>query len=77
MTPLDALDIAMKWLVAPIGAFAIWLYNRLTALETAIKVLERDVENNKNIHDKDMAETRDYLKGIMQKLDNIEVFLRK
>lgn len=74
---MELLDVIMKWLVAPVAGFAWVLYNRQQQLITQVAVLTRDVENNKNSHDKEMVETKDYLKGIMQKLDSIEAFLRK
>lgn len=74
---MDLLDMIMKWLVAPVGAFAWYLHTKQQDFHTRVTVLEHAVDNNKQNHDREMSETKEYLRGIMQKLDSIETFLRK
>jgi len=74
---MELLDLALKWVVAPIAAFVLMMYNRQQDHHTTIAVLQSQFEASKATHEKEYTETRDSLKYIAGKLDNIETALRK
>ena len=74
---MDFLDLALKWIIAPIAAFIIFLYNRQQEHHVTLAVIKNTIESNKEAHDRENKELRDNLKAIFSKLDSIETALRK
>lgn len=74
---MDLIDLTLKWIVAPLAAFIVFMYNRQQDHHTTIAVLQSQFETSKATHEKEYTETRDSLKYIAGKLDNIETALRK
>lgn len=74
---LDILHTLMQWVVAPVGAFVWFLYNKMQAQQTDIAVLKAETATNKQAHDREMKEIRDTTERIFQKLNSIEEALRK
>jgi hypothetical protein len=74
---MDMLDSIMKWIVAPVAAFVIFLWGRQQDHHTDIAVLKSEVMHDKLSHDREMKEMRDTVKAIFAKLDRIEEALRK
>lgn len=74
---MEFLDLAMKWIVAPVAAFVWLLHGRMQQHSTEIAVLKATAAANKEAHDKEFKELRDTLKSVIAKLDSIEAALRK
>ena len=74
---MDLLDLALKWVVAPIAAFIWLMYNKQQEHHVTLAVIKNQIEANKEAHDRENKEMRDNLRAIFSKLDSIETALRK
>lgn len=74
---LQVLGVIMQWIVAPVGAFVLWIYQKQQRHETAIAVLEAATQAATLAHDREIKEIRETSRAIMAKLDSIEAALRK
>ena len=74
---MDMIDLIMKWLVAPVGAFVYMLWTRQQEHHTDIAVLKSETMRDKLSHDREMKEMRETVRAIFAKLDRIEEALRK
>lgn len=74
---MDLLDLALKWVVAPIAAFIWVMYNKQQEHHVELAVIKNQIEANKQAHDRENKELRDNLRAIFSKLDSIETALRK
>jgi hypothetical protein len=74
---MDMIDLIMKWLVAPVGAFVYMLWTRQQDHHTDIAVLKSEAMHDKLSHDREMKEMRETVRAIFAKLDRIEEALRK
>lgn len=74
---MELLDTVMRWIVAPLAGFVALMYNKQQEHSTSIAVLKSQLEASKATHEKEYTETRESLKYISSKLDNIETALRK
>lgn len=74
---LDIVDVVLKWVVAPVGAFVWIIYQKQQKHETAIAVLEAATQAATLAHDREIKEIRETSRAIMAKLDSIEAALRK
>ena len=74
---MDMIDLIMKWLVAPVGAFVYMLWTRQQDHHTDIAVLKSETIHDKLSHDREMKEMRETVRAIFAKLDRIEEALRK
>jgi hypothetical protein len=71
------IDSIMQWVVVPLVATVIYIYNRQNSHHTDIAVLKAQHDANKTAHDREMKEMRETIKAIFTKLDTIEQALRK
>lgn len=74
---MDMIDLIMKWLVAPVGAFVFMMWTRQQDHHTDIAVLKSETIHDKLSHDREMKEMRETVRQIFAKLDRIEEALRK
>jgi|TARA_R110000772_G_scaffold9387_1_gene30879 hypothetical protein len=74
---MEMIDLAMKWLVAPIGAFVFMMWNKQQVHHTEIEVLKSKADGDRLAHDREMKEMRETVRAIFSKLDKIEEALRK
>ena len=74
---MDALNTLMQWIVAPVAAFVGLLHNKTQVNTTDIAVLKAQTEANKEAHDREFKEMKTSFAKVMEKLDNIEQYLRK
>ena len=74
---MDAINLILQYLVAPIAALVWYLFNKVNYALTHIAVIESRIDIDKTSHDREMKEMKETVKAIFQKLDNIEQALRK
>ena len=74
---MDLIDLTLKWIVAPLAAFIVFMYSRQQDHHVLLAVIKSQIESNKESHDRENKEMRDNLKAIFTKLDSIETALRK
>jgi uncharacterized membrane protein YraQ (UPF0718 family) len=74
---MELLDTVMKWIVAPVTGFVIFMFNRQQRHETEIAVIRATMSEQKTAHDREFKEVRENFKAVFAKLDSIEQALRK
>lgn len=74
---MELLDMAMKWIVAPLLAVVVWLLKRVTSMSTEIKVLETKIEAQSEASRQAHQNLNAQMGQILAKLDGIESYLRK
>jgi hypothetical protein len=74
---MEILDTVMKWIIAPIAAFVWMLHSKVQSHATDIAVIRATQAANKEAHDREFKEMRASFQKVMDKLDNIEVHMRK
>ena len=74
---MELLDLALKWVVAPLAAFIWLMHNKQQEQNVTLAVIQNQIEANKEAHDRENKEMRDNLRAIFAKLDSIETALRK
>jgi hypothetical protein len=74
---MDTVDLFLKYVVVPVGAFVWMIHNKINSHHTEIEVLKAQVEATKIAHDREFKEVRDNFKRVFEKLDGIEEALRK
>lgn len=74
---LQVLGVILQWIIAPVGAFVWFIYQKQQKHETAIAVLEAATKASALAHDREIKEIRETSRAIMAKLDSIEAALRK
>ena len=74
---MEILDLAMKWIVAPLMAIVIWLLKRVTSMGTEIKVLETKIEAQGEASRQAHQNLNGQISQVLAKLDGIESYLRK
>jgi hypothetical protein len=77
MELLDLINTAMQWIVAPIALGVLYMFRTQQTHATQIAVLQAVHEANKEAHDREFKEVRESFKRIFEKLDTIELALRK
>jgi hypothetical protein len=76
MTPMDALNTLLTWVVAPVAAVVGLLYRTQQEHATLIAVLEAKMAANKEAHDREIEAIRSSFKAVLDKLDDIDKHLR-
>jgi F0F1-type ATP synthase membrane subunit b/b' len=71
------LDMALKYVVLPLGAFVWGMHTKISRHGTDIEVLKAKAEAQKDAHDREFKEMRRTIDAIFSKLDSIEAALRK
>lgn len=74
---MEILDMAMKWIVAPLIGVVVWLLKRVTAMATEIKVLETKIEAQSEASRQAHDNLQQQMTQILNKLDGLEAYLRK
>jgi hypothetical protein len=74
---METLDLFLKYIVVPVGAFVWMIYSKINHHHTEIEVLKAQVEATKVAHDREFKEVRENFKRVFEKLDGIEEALRK
>ena len=74
---METLDLFLKYIVLPVGAFVWMIYTKTNSHHTEIEVLKTQVEATRIAHDSEFKEVRDNFKRVFEKLDGIEEALRK
>lgn len=74
---MELLDTVMKWIVAPVTGFVIFMFNRQQRHETEIAVIRATMSEQKTAHDREFKEVRENFKAVFAKPDSIEQALRK
>ena len=74
---METLDLFLKYVVVPVGAFVWMIYTKINNHHTEIEVLKTQVEATKIAHDREFKEVRENFKRVFEKLDGIEEALRK
>lgn len=74
---IDVIDLALKWVVAPLVGIVWFMYRTMQAQGTDIAVLKAVLQANKDAHDREFKEMKSNFKAVMDKLDSIEQYLRK
>lgn len=73
----ELIDMAMRYIVVPVGAFVWVLHNRVQSHATDLAVMKAQIEAGKEAHDREFKEMRRTIDAIFAKLDSIEAALRK
>jgi tRNA A-37 threonylcarbamoyl transferase component Bud32 len=74
---MDAIDMLLKYVILPVGAFVWMLHSKIQNHHTDIEVLKTQAASTKEAHDREFKELRDSFKRVFEKLDGIEEALRK
>lgn len=74
---MEIVDAVMKWVIAPIGAFVYMLWSKQQSHSTDIAVIKAVQAANKEAHDREFKEMRASFTAVMDKLESIELHLRK
>ncbi len=74
---METIDLFLKYIVVPVGAFVLMIYNKINNHHTEIEVLKAQVEATRIAHDREFKEVRENFKRVFEKLDGIEEALRK
>jgi hypothetical protein len=74
---METLDLLLKYIVVPVGAFVWMIHTKINSHHTEIEVLKAQVEATRIAHDREFKEVRDNFKRVFEKLDGIEEALRK
>lgn len=74
---MEVIELAMKWVVAPVAAFVWLLHARVNKQATDIEVIKATTAANKEAHDREFKEMRENFRRVFEKLDTIEQALRK
>ena len=74
---MELLDMAMKWIVAPLFAVVVWLLKRVASMGTEIKVLETKIEAQSEASRQSHDNLQQQMTQILNKLDGLESYLRK
>lgn len=77
MEVLDLIKDVLQWAVAGVVAVVVYLYRVVGAQGTDIAVIKAVQSANKEAHDREFKEVKQSFKAVMDKLDNIEQYLRK
>jgi len=77
MELLDIINAVMQWVVVPVAGGLLMMYRTQQSHATQIAVLQAVHEANKEAHDREFKEVRESFKRIFEKLDTIELALRK
>jgi len=74
---LDLINSIMQWIVVPVSAGLLMMYRTQQSHATQIAVLQAVHDATKEAHDREFKEVRENFKRIFEKLDTIELALRK
>ena len=74
---METLDLLLKYIVVPVGAFVWMIYTKTNKHHTEIDVLKAQVEATRIAHDREFKEVRDNFKRVLRSSDGIEEALRK
>lgn len=74
---MDLLDMALKYVVLPVGGFVWMLHTRVQNHATDLAVMRAQIDASKEAHDREFKEMRRTIDAIFAKLDSIEAALRK
>jgi len=74
---METLDLFLKYIVLPVGAFVWMIYTKTNSHHTEIEVLKTQVEATRIAHDREFKEVRSNFARVFEKLDGIEEALRK
>ena len=74
---MEYLNEIMRWVIAPVTAFVLFLYQRQNKHHTDIAVLNSELNSYKLANDRETKEMRQTVHQIFTKLDNLEQYLRK
>lgn len=71
------LDMALKYVVLPVGAFVWMMHTKVQGHATDLAVLKAQAEAQKDAHDRELKDMKKTVDAIFAKLDSIEAALRK
>lgn len=74
---MDIIDLALKYVVVPVGAFLWAVHTKVQGHATDLAVMRAQIEASKEAHDREFREMRRTIDAIFTKLDSIEAALRK
>ena len=74
---MDTIDLVLKYVVVPVGAFVWMIHTKMQLHHTDIEVLKATSAATKEAHDREFKELRENFKRVFEKLDGIEEALRK
>ena len=74
---MDTLDLFLKYIVVPVGAFVWMIHTKMQSHHTDIEVLKAQAAATKEAHDREFKEVRSNFARVFEKLDGIEEALRK
>lgn len=71
------IDIILQYIVLPVAGGLLWMFKRQLDHHTDIELLKSQRASDVISHDKDIKQIRHSTDAILNKLDNIESYLRK
>ena len=77
MDLIDVIKDVLQWGVAGVVAVVVYLYRVVGTQGVDIAVIKAVQAANKEAHDREFKEMKTSFKAVMDKLDNIEQYLRK
>jgi hypothetical protein len=67
---MDIVELALRWIVAPMAA-AVWMmYRQQQAHNTQLAVLQNQADIVRTAHDREIRDIKDMLNKILEKLDD-------
>lgn len=67
---METVDTLMRYVVVPLGAFVWLMYQRQQDHTTQIAVLRTETDMARQSHDREIADIKDKLDRILEKLDD-------
>lgn len=74
---MEAMDMLLKWIVAPVAAFVWFMHRQQQEHNTDIEVLKAQAAATSKAHDLEMKNIQILIQKVFDKLDKIEESLRK
>ena len=67
---MDVIELALRWILAPLAAVVWMLYRQQQAHTTQLAVLQKQADIVQTAHDREIRDIKDMLNKILEKLDD-------
>ena len=67
---MEVVELALRWIVAPMAAVVWMLYRQQQTHNTQLAVLQNQADIVRSAHDREIRDIKDMLNKILEKLDD-------
>ena len=67
---MDVIELALRWILAPLAAVVWMLYRQQQLHTTQLAVLQNQADIVRTAHDREIRDIKDMLNKILEKLDD-------